>query len=395
METPSPCPCWPKKLQIWALLSLATIVGLMGLINSMELRKTLVFLVKPSTTTHRNSSMYNVSYPGTSDLVPMKTILFWTTFFGSKDFHFGFGQQPFHRLQCSVSNCETTDNKSLINSSDAVIFHIRDLGKNMPYHNPQQRWVFFLMESPAYTGISLQDHYNVFNWTMTYRLDSDILLPYGTFTEKSAEEKERSAKGLSENHAIGRTKMVSWLVSHCITSSKRELLAKELSKHIEVHIYGGCGKPCDKLCAEKLKKEYKFFLAFENSLCKDYVTEKFFRIADEGMGIPVVFGGGNYSRIAPPKSYIDARSFRTPKDLANYLLVVAGDDKLYNEYFEWRSHFRLAKWAPYCDLCKLLHEDLPPKTYKDIQHWWVSLGHCEQGYSIHSDKANVHTKSRS
>ena len=30
-------------------------------------------------------------------------------------------------------------------------------------------------------------------------------------------------------------------------------------------------------CDAMIEENYKFFLAFENSLCTDYVTEKFFR----------------------------------------------------------------------------------------------------------------------
>ena len=37
-----------------------------------------------------------------------------------------------------------------------------------------------------------------------------------------------------------------------------------------------------------------FYLAFENSKCDDYVTEKFFATAKMDI-VPIVMGGSNYS----------------------------------------------------------------------------------------------------
>ena len=35
--------------------------------------------------------------------------------------------------------------------------------------------------------------------------------------------------------------------------------------------------------------------------------------------LPIVLGGANYSQIAPPKSYINAKDFSSPKELAGHL----------------------------------------------------------------------------
>ena len=42
-----------------------------------------------------------------------KSILYFTPFFGMKDFGFGFGQLPFIKKGCPVTNCFATDNKTL------------------------------------------------------------------------------------------------------------------------------------------------------------------------------------------------------------------------------------------------------------------------------------------
>ena len=57
----------------------------------------------------------------------------------------------------------------------------------------------------------------------------------------------------------------------------------------QVDIYGNCGEPCNGECFTGLRKQYKFYLAFENSVCAEYVTEKFFNALADGL-VPVFLG---------------------------------------------------------------------------------------------------------
>jgi len=58
-----------------------------------------------------------------------------------------------------------------------------------------------------------------------------------------------------------------------------------------------------------LEQDYKFYLSFENSLCRDYVTEKFYNPLLYST-VPVVYGGADYESIkAPHHSFIDIRNF--------------------------------------------------------------------------------------
>ena len=108
---------------------------------------------------------------------------------------------------------------------------------------------------------------------------------------------------------------------------------------------------------------------------KDYVTEKFFQRAKDGL-LPIVLGQANYSQIAPPHSYIDVFDFDSPKKLASFLHMLDKNDTEYLSYFWWRDHYQVISDAllerSFCDLCAKLHEDVHPKTYSDFRKWWHS-----------------------
>ena len=59
-------------------------------------------------------------------------------------------------------------------------------------------------------------------------------------------------------------------------------------------------------------------MAFENSLCVDYITEKFFKVLNYDV-IPVVLNGVNMSAIAPDNSYIDLKDFEDISGLLYHL----------------------------------------------------------------------------
>lgn len=186
------------------------------------------------------------------------------------------------------------------------------------------------------------------------------------------------------NRAKRKSQNIAWFVSHCKTESKRGELVKRLQQYMSVDVYGKCGPlKCKRIfnrteddpCKEKLEN-YRFYLSFENSLWQDYVTEKLF-LAMESFIIPIVYGGANYSYFAPPKSYIDANSFATVEELANYLTHLSANPAEYIKYFWWRKYYRVVPETPitkFCDLCTKLHETnvsgMTAKWYDDIHGWW-------------------------
>ena len=227
----------------------------------------------------------------------------------------------------------------------------------------------------------------VFNWTATYRSDSTIVAPYGKWQYYNNKVRQLPLK---RNYLANKTKSVAWFVSNCETENERMEYAKELSKHIQVDIYGPCGSDTcskhrdEKECFKTLDKDYRFYLSFENSNCKEYITEKFFRNALQYNIIPIVMGARpeDYIRVAPYHSYIHIEEFPGgPKELAHYLKKLEKSDELYNEYFKWKGTGEFINTKFFCRICSLLHEPgiekvNPGSHQNNLNEWWNGEGTC-------------------
>ena len=98
------------------------------------------------------------------------------------------------------------------------------------------------------------------------------------------------------NAWMKRPKDILWIVSNCDsdTSNRMEFVKalKAALTNLTIDIYGKCSENGQRLTKETevtLLQEYKFYLAFENSLCKDYITEKFFKALEANI-IPIARG---------------------------------------------------------------------------------------------------------
>lgn len=131
------------------------------------------------------------------------------------------------------------------------------------------------MESPI-TSPDTSRFNGIFDLTFSYRTDSEFWFPYGTY-------EEIPFMNLSQHDfSIGKDKLVIWPVSNC-RPPIRKLLVHELQKDITVDVYGRCSEqfgeardcPRHTESCRIVTRHYKFLLAFENALCEDYITEKY------------------------------------------------------------------------------------------------------------------------
>lgn len=191
----------------------------------------------------------------------------------------------FQQDQCPFANCLLTDNSKNFDRADAVLFQ-SGFPPAFVHHssrNPAQLWIYFELEPPTHT-LPLNNFSHLFNWTATYRLDSTLVTPYAKFVPYQSSTNGRDISQAELGFLHNRLRKVAWMVSNCDTTNNRWDYVRKLQQHIEVDIYGNCGplkcpRSQENECLKMLQRTYKFYLAFENSNCIDYITEKFYQNA--------------------------------------------------------------------------------------------------------------------
>lgn len=198
--------------------------------------------------------------------------------------------------------------------------------------------LLFSMEGPQYYNNLRIDptahRYNRFYSTTSFK--SEVPLPYFSFEEYG--DRLQAGPPVDYDAAI---KGAVFIARNCQSRNNREGLVKSLiDTNFRVDSVSQClhnaEKPGDSEKKADIQRHYLFYLAFENQCENDYITEKLWATLEAGV-VPVYYGAPNIAEHVPPKSIIDANSFGTSQELAEYLNVVASNRTLYESYHEWRK----------------------------------------------------------
>lgn len=252
-------------------------------------------------------------------------ILVWTPSFKEPFNYLGMGQYPFIKRNCTYQNCFITSDRSYFNNVtefDVLIYNAfffkHGLHSIPDNRTESQEYVLAALEPASYYPV-WPEYNSLFNITWTYKLASDVIFPYIYIKDidgeiigprkhmnwmdiKDMESTKPEIMDLVRNKSIA----AAWIVSNCYTTTERRPFVYELQRQLEkyghtVDIYGECGgMECPtgermKECYDKIETDYYFYLAFENSFCEDYVTEKILHGLNH-YAVPVVLGGANYTR---------------------------------------------------------------------------------------------------
>ncbi|CAK8687523.1 unnamed protein product [Clavelina lepadiformis] len=222
---------------------------------------------------------------------------------------------------------------------------------------------------------------------MTYRTDSDVFAPYeqSKVMNKIIEE----GRKWIDNKLAKKKKVALWVVSNCALLRGSEKRMKYTDALVEAGLpvdrFGRCfnnKNEFEKLSADDVWA-YKFYLAFENAqYCKDYMTEKFWYNAIGAGRVPVVWGPSkkDVEKLAPTGSFIHTDDFKTPADLAKYLLYLDTNDTAYREYFKWVENpdektLELAKTYKLTGprrLCKMMLSNRERKSHLSVSEFFYN-----------------------
>uniref|UniRef100_A0A0N4Z8E3 Fucosyltransferase n=1 Tax=Parastrongyloides trichosuri TaxID=131310 RepID=A0A0N4Z8E3_PARTI len=306
-----------------------------------------------------------------------------------------FGQSSDWTVKgCEELNCELTEDKSLFSTSDAVVFHHADLGGiyNYPTRSfEKQKFVFYSLESPFLVRSFGPQNY--FNWIMSYNDKADITFTYGSKWRKCNKICNHLPYNSSKILSAKTNRGIIGYISNCKTNSARLKIINALRKYVPIVFYGECAlsnepkeacKKFDYECERVVINSYYFFIAFENALCDNYITEKYWaRYSFDS--IPIVIKRDIYENLnIPSSSFIAVDDFKSAKEMGDYLNYLMNNTKEYLKYFEYRKqNIEVMDEKEYhlmngfCNLCKKLYEnDKSNDVIKNVSINYLNINRC-------------------
>lgn len=273
-------------------------------------------------------------------------------------------------LQCLPPGYVLTLDQRYMERAFAVVFHIPVLREHLysDLEKPEgQFWISWNMEPESKVPLLENETFrSFFDLRMDYHPEADVVCPYYAGFKPDV---------ATPVDPLGKKNRVCMLISSGVNQSRREEYLAELMKYTRIDSYGrlfhntdmgGEDQGWDSKVA--LYSQYKFVIAFENSVLEDYVTEKLYDPLLAGT-VPIYLGAPNVEEYLPGDDcVVRADRFDSPKELAQYLERCYTDDEEYLKHYRWRGlswredfvrKVEVQDDSPFVRLCRLLDEKHP------------------------------------
>ena len=271
---------------------------------------------------------------------------------------------------CDIPCIHSTDKSeaSLNSQSTAAIVFIdpnfwRNPRPRLDGRGSQALTVALSMESSVYYPI--QKNLSDYDLSITSSFDSDLPLPY-------FEWHYDLLKDVSEWPWEKREPAIAFVARNCNSRSNREALVKMLGKYVRVDSVSSCLNnhpwPSDIHRSDKdgLLKRYMMYLAAENSIEKDYVTEKVYNGLVNG-AVTLYLGAPNVEEFVPSHSIIPIPENFTEADVVQIAELadnIFTNKTAYEEWTEFKKHpyeesfkrkFNMQHTRIWCRLCRKIY----------------------------------------
>nr|KAG5703058.1 hypothetical protein BaRGS_016219 [Batillaria attramentaria] len=286
--------------------------------------------------------------------------------------------------------CTVSTNPDDLTKADAVVFGNWWITRHdPPARQPHQLFIYYNMNSSNYVRLRyfFPTWRSAFNWTWSYRRDSDIFQPAAFLQKVKPPHTYRQYKVMVKE----KSQLAFLVKKQSRSQSKVEEYVERLSQEITVtqipeteikatttHVKGSAD-------LKDLANQHFFYLSFEKALCADFVTDAFFDLYDpEVNAVPVVRGRADYRTMFPQDTFVDSSIAAGPKELAASLKELSMNLKLYSAMLWRKSQYVKRDGLPlaWCQLCEKLHSYHGDRYYEDIQSWWWKNGQCHTSRRI-------------
>ena len=282
-------------------------------------------------------------------------------------------EDAYQSLQCDVP-CSYAGGleAEIMLQADAVLFYLPMYSSGpdaITQHMGISRRLYTVAISMEPSGFypSQFDNVSSFDFEMSFRISSDIPTVYfGFWMDLLAP--------LSDHPWEHREPAIVFLASHCASNSGREKLVQMLQEHVRVDSLSNCMNNhdwptgIDRSDKLSLLRGYMVYLAAENNVEPDYVSEKVYDGLIAG-AVPIYLGAPNINHFVPKNSVISIPRNFTSADVAQVGEIVQKIFADKREYEKWTSfkqqpysddfmrRFNFTHTDPKCRLCRRIFAD--------------------------------------